>query len=182
MAYGTQNAAYDLSLFDEELNYSTAAPKRQELDEPQRQGRKKQNSRNKVVTLPEEELNKIRRRKHNPLKLALGAVGAAVVAFVIGIILVEQVQLTELNQDIITAKQELADADSINIQNKMKVESTLSNAEIERYATEVLGLSKASNAQKEFVALEYGDKAEVSEAKDGNIFTQFFDTLFSLWS
>ena len=96
MAYGTQNAAYDLSLFDEELNYSTAAPKRQELDEPQRQGRKKQNSRNKVVTLPEEELNKIRRRKHNPLKLALGAVGAAVVAFVIGIILVEQVQLTEL--------------------------------------------------------------------------------------
>ena len=61
MAYGTQNAAYDLSLFDEELNYSTAAPKRQELDEPQRQGRKKQNSRNKVVTLPEEELNKIRR-------------------------------------------------------------------------------------------------------------------------
>ena len=64
----------------------------------------------------------------------------------------------------------------------MKVESTLSNAEIERYATEVLGLSKASNAQKEFVALEYGDKAEVSEAKDGNIFTQFFDTLFSLWS
>lgn len=182
MAYGTQNAAYDLSLFDEELNFSTAAPKRQEFDEPQRQGRKKQNSRNKVVKLPEEELNKIRRRKHNPIKLAIGGVATAIVTFIIGVIIVGQVQLTELNQQIITEKENLADAESIKIQNKMKVESVLSNAEIEKYATDVLGMTKASNAQKEFVALESGDKAEVSEAKDGNIFTQFFDSLFNLWS
>lgn len=182
MAYGTQNAAYDLSLFDEELSYSTAAPKRQESDEPQRQGRKQQNNRNKVVKLPEEELNKIRKRKHNPFKLALGGVSAAIVTFIIGVIIVGQVQLTELNQQIISAEKTLADTESIYIQNQMKVQSNLSNAEIEKYATEVLGMTKATNAQKEFVALEANDKAEVSAPKDGNIFTQFFESLSNLWS
>ena len=182
MAYGTQNAAYDLSLFDEELNYSTAAPKRQELDEPQRQGRKKQNSRNKVVTLPEEELNKIRRRKHNPLKLALGAVGAAVVAFVIGIILVEQVQLTELNQQIITAEESLRNAQSTYTQNQMAIQSKLSTNEIENYAKEKLGMSKAENAQKEYVSLSKGDKAEISENANQNFFQKIINAFTGLWS
>ncbi len=182
MAYVNQDAAYDLSLFDEELNYSAAAPKRQQDEEQSRQGRKKQNRRAKVVTLPEEELNKIRRRRHNPVKLAIGGVSAAIVTFVIGIIIVGQVQLTELNQQIITSEKELADTESIYIQNQMKLETNLSNAEIEKYATEVLGMTKASNAQKEFVALETSDKAEVSAQKDTNIFTMFFESLANLWS
>ena len=108
-------------------------------------------------------------------------IGAAIVTFVIGIIIVGQVQLTELNQDIITAEQTLADTESVLIQNQMKVESALSDAEIEKHAAEV-GMTKASNAQKEFVALENSDKAEVSEQKDGNIFTRFFESLGNLWS
>ncbi len=182
MAYRNHDAAYDLNLFDDEFNFSTAAPKREIDNEPQRQGRKKPIRRNKVVKLPEEELNRIRRRKHSPVKIALGAVGAGVVTFVIGVIIVGQVQLTELNQKIITAEKTLADTESIYIQNQMKVESNLSNAEIEKYATEVLGMTKASNAQKEFVALETDDKAEVSAQKDNNIFTQFFESLANLWS
>ncbi len=182
MAYTHQNAAYDLDLFDEELNDTATAPKRRAGEEPQRKTRKKKNTRGKVVTLPQEELDKIRRRKHNPLKLILGGVSAAIVTFVIGVIIVGQVQLTELNQEIITAEHTLANTESIYIQNQMKVESTLSNAEIEKYATEVLGMTKASNAQKEFVALESGDKAEVSAHQDSNIFTQFFESLSNLWS
>ena len=97
MAYRNHDAAYDLNLFDDEFNFSTAAPKREIDNEPQRQGRKKPIRRNKVVKLPEEELNRIRRRKHSPVKIALGAVGAGVVTFVIGVIIVGQVQLTELS-------------------------------------------------------------------------------------
>ena len=182
MALANQTAAYDLSLFDDELNYSSAAPKRRHDEEEQKRGKKKQNHRNKVVKLPEEELMKNRRRRHNPIKLALGGVSAAIVVFVIGVIIVGQVQLTELNQKIISAKDTLADTESIYIQNQMKVETNLSNAEIEKYATEVLGMTKASNAQKEFVALESNDKAEVSAKKDGNIFTRFFESLANLWS
>ncbi len=182
MAYEHHNAAYDLDLFDDELNFSTTAPKRHEEETRQKQTRKKQSHRNKVVTLPEEEIHKIRRRKHNPLKLVLGSAAALAVTFVIGVIIVGQVQLTELNQQIITAEKDLANSESIYIQNQMKVESTLSDAEIEKYATEVLGMTKASNAQKEFVALESGDKAEVSEQQDSNIITRFFESLSNLWS
>ncbi|HCA05005.1 MAG TPA: hypothetical protein DEO32_03795, partial [Ruminococcaceae bacterium] len=144
MAYENRNAAYDLSLFDEDT-YSSAAPKRKQDDESVKKSKKKQ--KNKVVQLPEQEINKIRRRKHNPVKIAVGALSAAIVTFVIGVIIVGQVQLTELNQDIITAQATLADTESIYTQNQMKVEANLSNAEIEKYATETLGMTKASNAQ-----------------------------------
>ncbi len=176
MAYSNPNAAYDLSLFDDDLRYSAAAPKRHRAEEEQRHHKKRQNRKGEVVQLPTEELNKIRRRKHNPFKIAAGAVGASIVTFVIGVIIVGQ------NQQIITAEKTLADTESIYIQNQMKVETAHTKAEIEKYATEVLGMTKASNAQKEFVALETDDKAEVSNQQDTNIFTRFFESLSSLWS
>ena len=111
-----------------------------------------------------------------------GSIGGAAVAVVIGFIIVGQVQLTELNQEIITAKSLLADSQSIYTQNQMKVESKLSNAEIEEYAESVLGMTKASNAQKEFVTLSGGDKAEVSAQESDNLFTQFIDSIKNLWS
>lgn len=184
MAYENRNAAYDLSLFDEDVAYSngSALPKRKEQEVHKNQTKRKLNNASKVVTLPEDEINKIRRRKHNPLKLALGSLGGAAVAIVIGFIIVGQVQLTELNQEIITAKATLADSQSIYTQNQMKVEAELSNTEIEEYAESVLGMTKASNAQKEFVTLSGGDKAEVSAAESDNLFIQFIDSIKNLWS
>ena len=179
MAYNNHNAAYDLDLFDDEL-YTSAAPEREYEDESA--GRVKRKQKNKVVEFSEENVNKARRRRHNPLKLVLGALGAAVVTFVIGAIIVGQVQLTELNQQIITAQETLADTQSIYTQNQMKLEASLSNAEIEKHATEVLGMTKASNAQKEFVSIESGDKAEVSAQQSENIFTQFIESIKNLWS
>lgn len=184
MTYKNQNAAYDLSLFDDELSYNEdpAAPKRKEHVTVEKKAKKKQRNKNNIVTLPEEELHKIRRRKHNPLKIALGSVGALAVTLVVGAIIVGQVQLTELNQKIITAQETLEDAQSIYTQNQMKIEANLSNDQIEKYATDVLGMTKASNAQKEFVTLSGGDKAEVSAQKDENIFTQFIESIKNLWS
>ncbi len=183
MAYENRNAAYDLSLFDD-TNYTSGstAPERHKKKVHKKDTKKKTGKTNKVVTLPQEELNKIRRRKHNPLKLAVGSIGGMAVALVIGFIIVGQVQLTELNQEIISAKATLADCQSIYTQNQMKVESELSNAEIEEYAENVLGMTKASNAQKEFVTLSGGDKAEVSAQQSENLFTQFIDSIKNLWS
>lgn len=179
MAYDNNNAAYDLNLFDDEL-YTSAAPKREQDEESVSKVKKKQ--KNKVVEFSEENVNKARRRKHNPLKLIIGGLGAAIVTFVIGAIIVGQVQLTELNQQIISAQETLADTQSIYTQNQMKLEASLSNAEIEKHATEVLGMTKASNAQKEFVSIESGDKAEVSAQQGENIFTRFIESIKNLWS
>lgn len=181
MAYnGT--AAYDLNLFDEDISFynSSAAPKRRSDDLHKQSNKKK--SKAKVLTIEEDDLNKIRRRKHTPLKLALGSLCGAVAAVIIGFIIVGQVQLTELNQEIINAEALLADSQSVYTQNQMKLESKLTNDQIESYAEDVLGMTKASNAQKEFVALSIGDKAEVSVEDNGNVFTQFFDSISNLWS
>ena len=177
MAYNN-NAAYDLTLFDEENTYSSAAPKRRE-EGPVKKPKKK--VKNNVVEFSEEDKLKARRRKHNPFKLLLGGVSAAVVTVIIGFIIVGQVQLTELNQQIISAQETLEDTQSIYTQNQMKLEANLSNAEIEKYAAS-LGMTKASNAQKEFISLEGGDKAEVSVQKSENIFTQFIESIKNLWS
>jgi hypothetical protein len=64
----------------------------------------------------------------------------------------------------------------------MKVEANLSSSAIEEYAESVLGMTKASNTQKEFVSLSGGDKAEVSSQTDENLFTQFIDSIQNLWS
>ena len=183
MAYN-KNAAYDLSLFDDDAAYTpgTAAPKRKEETVHKKNKKTTKTNASKVVTLPEDELNKIRRRRHNPLKLAAGTVGGLAVALVVGIIIVGQVKIAELNDQIVTAETALANAQSVYTENQMKVEASLSSSAIEDYAENVLGMTKASNTQKEFVSLSGGDKAEVSLQKDSNIFTQFIDSIKNLWS
>lgn len=69
MAYENNNAAYDLSLFDDEV-YTSAAPARELEDEPVRKVKKKQKT--KIVEFSEDDINKARRRKHNPVKLIIG--------------------------------------------------------------------------------------------------------------
>lgn len=182
MAHNNNNAAYDLSLFDEETSYGSAAPKRDHADAPEKSPSGARKKKAKVVQLPEEELQKIRLRRHNPIKIALSTVCALVISAIIGAIIVGQVQLTELNQQVIDAQAKLEDTQSIYIQNQMKVEANLSNAEIEEYVQEKLGMTKASNAQKEFVTLESGDKAEVSSQREENIFTKFIESIKNLWS
>ncbi|MBQ1507369.1 MAG: hypothetical protein IIZ36_02955 [Ruminococcus sp.] len=182
MAYNKNNAAYDLSLFDEEASLGSAAPKRGAEEAPENNPAKTRRKKAKIVQLPEKELQKIRLRKHNPLKIVFSTLCALVISAIIGAIIVGQVQLTELNQKVITAQEMLEDKQSIYIQNQMKVEANLSNAEIERYAQEELGMTKASNAQKEFISLESGDKAEVSAHSEENIFTKFIESIKNLWS
>ena len=172
MAYENRNAAYDLSLFDDSSDYvpGSAAPERkEEVHKKQERKRRKNN----VVSLPKEELQKNRRRRHNKFKIAI----------IIGIIIVGQVRLTELNQEVITAKETLANAQSVYTQTQMKLESKLSTSDIEKYAEDKLGMTKATNTQKEFVTLAGGDKAEVSASQESdNLFTQFWSSVQNLWS
>ncbi len=183
MAYN-KSAAYDLSLFDDDNAYvsSSAAPARKQDADKTPQRTAKKSTANKVVELPEDEIHKIRRRKRNPAKLIFGSAIGSVVAVVIGIIIVGQVQLTELNQEIITAEKTLANAQSVYTENQMKVESNLSRSSIEEYAEKQLGMTKATNTQKEFVNLSGGDKVEVSSHDNENLFTQFIDSIKNLWS
>ena len=165
MAYENRNAAYDLSLFDQAS--AAPLPKRDEEVEKVKEPKKKTGK--KVISLPEEELHKIRKRRHNPLKVALGTIGGAAVAMIIATIIIGQVRITELNQQIITA-------------TEMSLQAKLSSSDIEKYAENQLGLTKASSSQQEFVSLSGGDKAEVTSPESENLFTQFISSIANLWS
>lgn len=171
MAY-ENNAAYNLDLFRD-----NTAPKLPKKEKP-----KKVNPQEKVVTLPKDELIKIRRRKHNPFKIFVGTVAAVAITAIISVIIIGRVQLTELNQQVIAAEEKLSHSQSTYTQNQMAIQSKLSTNEIEKYAKENLGMTKAENAQKEFVTLSTGDKAEISEKANRSFFQKVWDAFTGLWS
>lgn len=170
MTYENRNAAYDLNLFKD----STAKKI------PEKREAKKE--KNKVVTLTEEQLFRNRIRKHNPFKLLLGGLSGAVITVVVATIIVGQVQLTELTQQISAAEKQLSISQSTYTQLQMGIQSKLSTSEIEAYAENELGMAKAENAQKEFVSLSEGDKAELSSDASKNFFQKTIEAITGLWS
>lgn len=177
MANGTYfntDRDYDLSLFESEGN---AARKKKAA--PKTRVRTKSNN---VIELGVPEFDKSQRRKHNVGSIVMGFVCAAVIVLCVGFIIKGQVELTELNQEIAEAKVTLEETKSEYTQMQAKMESSFSTAAIEKYAREELGMSKATNQQKEYISLSEGDKAEVYTQKESNIFTEIGELLGSLWS
>lgn len=172
MAFEERNAAYDISLFE--------AAEQIEIEEPKKQVHRRK--KNNVLSIPEEQLDKIRRRKYNPAKLFTGFMLGLIVTGAVVMIVHGQVQLTELNQQISNAASELADQESLYTQLQMKVESKLSPSVVEAYASEKLGMSRADNYQKEYISLSQGDKAEISQTDGGNLFESIADAIAGLWS
>ena len=165
MAYNEHSVAYDLDLFKD--NAAKKIPEKQNTKDKE----------NKVVKIPEEDTYRIRRRKHNPFKIFVGSISATVATVIIAAIIVGQAQLTELNQQIITAQETLENAQSTYTQLQMGIQSKLSTTEIEKYAETKLGMSKTENAQKEFVSLSQGDKAEISGDANLNFFQKIINAI-----
>lgn len=168
------NVAYNLDIFEEnETAIAEVLPQEEKV---------KNKKGKRVVNLPKSEIHRIRRRRHNPLKLTLGFMGGVAATLIIATIVVGQVKITELNAQIIDARQNLAETESIYTQTEMSLQSKLTTSDIEQYAENQLGMTKASNTQKEFVTLSGGDKAEVTFQRSENLFTQFIDSIKNLWS
>ena len=182
MYYDDRNLAYDLRLFEHEETRSSVV-KTPEKEQEIKPTKKKQNTKADAKSKDEKgSVKRIKRRKNNFLNISLVVVFAAVIMVVVGLIIHGQVQLTELNQQISAAQSDLEEQQSLYTQLKMKVDASISTAVVEKYAQEKLGMSKVSNAQKEFVTLSGGDKAEVSAQGNQNLFSQFIDSVNNLWS
>ncbi|MGN0461736.1 MAG: hypothetical protein ACI4HZ_04765 [Ruminococcus sp.] len=172
MTFLKDNNAYDISFFDMDSTARDISYNREPV-------RKKKG---KVVRIPRKKIEQIRRRKHNPLRLAVGFALSAIVVAVVAAIIYGQVQLTELNQSIANAQEKLENSQSEYTQMQMKVDAKYTTAIVEEYAQDKLGMYKASNSQKEFVDLSSGDKAEVVSDADESIFDTIADAISSLWS
>lgn len=180
MAFEERNLAYDLSLFEEDEKKYSRMPAG---------ARKKQNSsanltRKKPAEAKEAAKNpqQAQRKKYSPLKVMGTAIAGAFVVGALATIIMGQAQLTELNRSIETKTEELKQKDSQYTQLDMNVRSRYSTAIVENYAKDELGMSKATNYQKEFVNLSEGDKAEVLTEESQNIFSTIVEAVTGIWS
>ena len=186
--YSNHNLAYDFTLFEEpQVKRPAAKGKTKGADKPAEKtaGREKLNTKAKAE--PErkassKKIKKLKRRKSNFARIALGVIAGIAVVVIIVSIIHGQVQLTELNQEIIDARAELSEMQSVYTQLEMKVDASISTSAVEKYARENLNMAKASNSQKEFIALSRGDKAEVILEENKNIFQKIGDAIASLFS
>lgn len=168
MALTDRNAAYDLTLFEEDEVQELAKAKSQK---------------NIVYNLEEERKKRAKAKpKVNPLTAFLSAAVSALVILAVAAIIHGQAQLTELNQQISDAQGELTELESYYTQLEMKVENKLGPSVIEEYAKNVLGMAKTESYQKEFISLSDGDKAEVAGGKEKNILEKITDVLNQVWN
>ena len=188
--YSRSSLAYDFTLFEEDGAQRAEAKRKKAEDsaamsdeilqqntvEDEVEERRQRRERRK------DSAEKASRRKSKIGRIALAVIFGVAFAFIVVSIIHGQVQLTELNQQIVNAKAELAEQQSVHTQLQMKVDSSISTAVVEEYARDKLNMSKAANSQKEFVNLSVGDKAEVTMSKDKNIFEAIADAFASLWS
>lgn len=147
-----EGTAYDISLFE--------TP---EVEEKEESNIRKINKKKSTEVAVKKKNNKI-------LNIVLGVSLSAVAVTLTGIIIMGQVQLTELNQQISNAQSTLEEQQSLYVQTQMKVEAKYSSDLVEENAQGNLGMSKADSYQKEYIAIDGGDKAEVSDLGSSNIF------------
>lgn len=188
MAYYLRtNLAYDFTLFEEDYATDVSARRGKKADKEADRADIQVNTgdsarKSAADRSAKKPVRRVKRRRRNFGRIAVGVFFGLAVVVIIASIIHGQVQLTELNQEIIDAKKQLAEQQSVYTQLEMKVDSSISTAVVEEYAKDKLKMSKAANSQKEFISLSDGDKAEVSLSEDKNIFESIADAIASLWS
>lgn len=166
MAFTERNAAYDLTLFEEEELYELPKAKSQK---------------NIVYDIDEERKKRVKPRI-KPLTAILSFFVSSLVILAVAAIIHGQAQLTELNKQISDAQTELTELESYYTQLEMKVENKLGPSVIEEYAKNVLGMAKTESYQKEFISLSDGDKAVVANESEKSIFERILDAISNIRS
>ena len=165
MAFMYNKESYDISLFEtEEINEEEKEKEKRLKQEIEAEAKAEQHKRNKI------------------LSIVKGLSCGAIVAIMLGCVIVKQAQLTELNQQITNANKTLEEQKSLYIQTQMKVEAKYSSDIVEESAQSELGMSRADSYQKEYISLSEGDKAEISETGGTNIFETIANAIADLWS
>ncbi len=159
-----RSEAYDLSLFE---------PKQQEMPA----GAKKNN----VIHLTQEQIDKSRRVKIQPLRALATFLSMAIVVGIVGSVVYGQAQLNELTDQISTAQAQLSEKESTYTQLKMKSESRLSLDTVEEYAKDTLEMRKISQDQVVCISLSSGDKGEVLE-EDSSVIASIWNWVQDLLS
>ncbi len=162
-----QTEAYDFSLFEERMG--SAAP----ILEPKIQEQPEQRPDN-VVELPEQPQQSPKHQR-GFLRMAAAVICFAVIFATAISAVYSEVQLTELTEQINNTKNSLAEAESLEIQLNMQAAQKMTEAQVEEYAMQQLGMSKMTGAQVTYLHVASQDKGTVvQDIEGGSPIDQFF--------
>lgn len=142
MSLKEKNVAYDLSLFEEVTI----------------------NEQSNVLELPNKgSKTTYKPKKANPFLALAISIFSLISLGIVGTIVYNQVQLTELTANINSVTKQLNESEGIYTQLKVKAESNLSLSIVEDYAKNKLKMSKIDPSQIEYISLSKGDKAIIKD-------------------
>lgn len=166
-----RNEAYDFSYFEEHVDNTVPALDPRVQEQP----------RHNVVELPEqpEQPRQRPQRQARPKRGILRRAAAALcfaAVFATGISAVQsEVQLTELTEEINKTQNELAEAESLEVQLSMQAAQRMTDAQVEEYAVQ-LGMSKMTGSQVTYLHVAQQDKGTVVQDIEG---ASFFERLWN---
>ena len=177
--------AYDFSLFEEhrveEESVAADSPRwdnTQPQEEPRRERREK--PRENVVELPQQEQRKAKKPRRHLLRTMAAVLACGVVFSTVTMVIYNQVQLTELTEEINQTTQQLQEAESLEIQLNMEASQEMDGAAVEEYAQNELGMSKIASGQVTYVDSVQEDQGTVvREAGGGSFFEKLWSTIQS---
>lgn len=136
-----------------------------------------------IIELPGQLLRQSRRKRVKPLRAVATAVGVLMICGVLGTVIHGQVQLTELNEEILTATAQLSEAQSVELQLQYAVDQNMSTAQLEEYASEQLGMQKINPGQITYIGLADGNTGTVVRDVDSKPwFLEIWDSVVALLS
>lgn len=177
MALDNINVAYDIEQLGEYDTHQKPNAKSAARDK----GKAKRDNL-KVVQFPTKSHGKVDEHKAKYKRAASIITVSALILICLIANISGRVALTEVNQKITSATRELAQQESIYTQNKLKLDTKYSTVVVEEYAKKYLNMGRSTNYQKEFINLSEGDKAEIVQIEEQNIFEKMFDSIKALLS
>lgn len=158
---------YDFAMFEnnERLAKKDAARKETQRQERMKKNREEQAQQgrrhNQVLTIID---------KHGKLRVAMVLLMAVVFTILVGIMIANGQKVNDINHDIDDLNTELALLEQDYEVMKITFESKMSDAAIEQYATEVLGMQHRDNNQIEWLKLNDSDVFEDCSTGTTSIF------------
>lgn len=150
--------AYDLSLFE------VKSPDLHTVKSPEKEKKEAQRA------------QKAEKKAKRGARLRTGAILLVFVGLMVGMV-ISRIQLTELNDKITDAQEQLGILQSETSRLTNEIASNTSAESVDAYA-QANGMSQAESYQIEYITVDGGDRIEVSESEPQNVFEQIGAAIF----
>ncbi len=181
MAYESGNNAYDLTLFAPRKSYVRATPKAEAgVSRTGRLSGGRSGAKSKTVT-PERkaESRKERERRIGRTRLArilaLGIFMVIVFTMLIG----SRVDYHELTMEIEAASKELTELEQDYEALRVKFDTKMSDAAVEEYAVNELGMQKRESSQTEYISLNVSNVFEFADQQSDDWYQTNLEKILS---